>query len=261
MCDDSPVDIVDLGTRDQPILSTAAPRFLTRWSIGSDQAAAILVTIGFGLVLASQWFSWFSVRVQPDLFGPDDGLAERLAPSFGITDSASVVQMPYYLVWLVLFTCCSASLFAPRSRRGLWLGAAAGALVTQVLIVTPIIHRPTVLLNNVFQGLDFEARVERTAGTYCVIAAMVVIAAGLVMALRTYMRPAAAHHGRSDSTDAVPARPIMPDAFPAASPVGGHAPDIQLSLPPQVVPLDGGARPEAIDHSMYARPVEMSPGE
>ncbi len=240
MCDDSPVDIVNV---DPP---RALPFRRGRLTL-RDLASGLLI-IGFGLVLASQWFGWFSIH--QETFDAGDS---HIPASFGMADTPSFLQIPYYLVWLAVFGCGGAVVFAPGARRLAWFGAAAGALATQVIIVVPVLRKPAIIIDGIVGDFSVVVHARHAAGSYLVIAAIAVIAVAIVVAVAS-PRDRAAVVAPDQSVTPVPAADLAPllDAETTAIDFGRR--DSVPVAPPEKIETVP-ARP---DHSMYVRPTLQS---
>jgi len=268
---DAPMNIVDLngpGSTSEDGFGESAAWGRTGWARGlldPARASAILVVAGFALVMASQWFPWVHISTTRRFFSSDD---PTIPTSAGMT-SADVLQIPYYVVWLIVFVCCGALVYTTGPRRRAYFGAAAGALAAQALIVVPILHRPMALVNDGFlpegsQGLH----IVHTAGSYYVIAAFVVLAAAMLIAVGGRVLP-----GRSDAevqrqrpavelVEDKPANHSMHAALVDTTP-GQSSPDADIEFgwaatrrtePRSAKIHEGiGAEVEA-DHSPYVRP-------
>lgn len=243
-----------------------------RQQVGPAQVAALMIVVGFALVLASQWFGWFAIR--QDTF---DAADSHVPTSFGMADTPSFLQIPYYLVWLAIFSCSGAAVFAPQSRRRPWFAAAAGALATQVVIVVPVLRKPSIVIDGIIGDFSVAVRAQHTTGSYCVIAALVIIAAALIIAVGGRVMPLATDD--ADRTAAASAWPSIPEQATPAAPepdaVGPADPEAAAAEPgpavpsppalPQTAAIDFGRpapreaettdSPAPPDHSMYVRPT------
>jgi len=264
---DAPMNIVDLNDSGRPSeTGSGAPAGWSRL-LDPARASAILVVVGFALVMASQWFPWVRISATVSIFASDDNITS-VPTSAGMT-SADVLQIPYYIVWVVVFVCCGALVYATGPRQRAYFGAAAGALAAQALIVVPVLHRPMALVNDGFSpdGIR-QAHIVHASGSYCVIAAFVVLAAAMLIAVGGRVLPS-----RSDAVvqrqrpavelvEDAPANHSMHAALAdtAAGPGSSDA-DIEFGWtttrrtePRSAKTHEGiGAEVEA-DHSPYVRP-------
>jgi hypothetical protein len=262
MCDDSPVDLTTLAPRrDHADLSL---RFYhLRRQIGPTHIATALVVAGFALVVGSQWFGWFSIHEETF-----DAADSHIPSSFGMADTPSFLQVPYYLVWLAVFATSAAVLFAPESRRRTWFGAAAGALATQVLIVVPILRRPAIVIDGIIGDFSVEVHARHTAGSYFVIAAIAVIAVALGIAVRGRVLPLAVTAPTRSGVAPAPAQATRPELVSVDLDSAMLA-ALDSESGPETVAIDFGGpgrRPadtpspdepdiQTPDHSMYVRPT------
>lgn len=240
MCDDSPVDIINV---DPPRALPVRRRRLTL----RDLAAGLLV-VGFGLVVASQWVGWFSI--QEETF---DAADSHIPASFGMADTPSFLQVPYYLVWLAVFAFGGAVVFAPRMRRMAWFGAAAGALATQVIIVVPVLRKPAIIIDGIVGDFSVVVHARHTAGSYLVIASIAVIAVAMVVAVTS--RPGTLEVAAPDQlTMPEPGADLskLMEAETTAIDFGRR--DSEPVLPAEPIEIVA-PRP---DHSMYVRPTMQS---
>ena len=142
--------------------------------------ATLLLICGFVLVAASQWFPLVRSVVDPSKFDAD-AFGQPMATA-NIADAQFVLQIPYYLIWLVVFVLLGALVFAPGARRPVLFGAGAGALAVQALLVLPILRRPVLLVNGSPDERGITMHYQ--SGTFFLIASFVVLAAAMVVAVR-----------------------------------------------------------------------------
>lgn len=228
-------------------------RFIRR--TGPAQRSAVLLSVGFLLVLASQWYPWVRVTGVSKEF---DGVMPLR--NGDMINSYGILPIPYYLLWLMVFMSAGSLLFAAGRRRRALFGAAVGALATQLLIVIPVLHRPAVL---VYDSRIPNLRVVHTAGSYFVIAAFAVIATALVTAVSGKVLPS-----RFEDAGAAPDRVLAgPDAAPAGpsgsatESVVDTGDDVTTWTPiePETMAVPGPTDQVAPvhDHSIYMRPVSV----
>jgi len=166
--------------------------------------ALALFVLGFVLVLGAQLTPW--IRLD---------LPARYQPPVADTPStlnmldAGLIMVPYYLVWISVFVCCGALLYTENRRRRVLFGAAAGLLAAQVLIVVPVLQKPSILWS-VYLVDSAKVKATHALGSYLVVAAFLAIAAGLVVAVRGRILPEAPSSG--PAAPMVPAQPELPYA-------------------------------------------------
>jgi hypothetical protein len=246
------MDIVDLGARDEP--DDRPVRRVPR--VRLEIVATVLLVAGFALAVASQLEPWFRITTTggDQHFGADLGLTKH---SVGMIDSDALVSLPYYLLWLLILVLCSAVVFSVGNRQRVLFGASAGALAAQAMLLAPVVHRPLLLISSDLDGDDDLTRllkVSRAGGVYLALAALVVLAAAMVVAVRGRVLPVPE---RPAEDRALPARGSDvggPAATGAAIAAGGGADGIAAAGAPGPAPeSDPGAVP--VDHSLYVRPT------
>ncbi len=222
----------------------------------SSGLATLLFACGFLLLLASQWFPMVSATINPATFNSDEFGAPL--KSGNMADAQLIMQIPYYLVWLVVFVLLGALLFAPPTRRQVFFGAGAGALGVQTLIVLPILRKPLFLLDGNPAEPMTGITTHYQSGTFFLVAAFVALAAAMVVAVRGRILPVAYANGSvpdaaPDTPDVAAPRPSMHDALAESVPDHGQADaDIEFGW--------SSRRAEVVDVYELAEPVEQAAG-
>jgi hypothetical protein len=129
----------------------------------SAGVSALLYACGMLLVLASQWFPMFgTTSTGATTTSPEFGFAPRTTANFATAET--IEQIPYYLIWLVVFVLAGALIFGTQSRRPMMFGAAVGALGVQAMVVLPVLRHPMMLLS-ISQQVVPNAKVHYMSGT------------------------------------------------------------------------------------------------
>jgi hypothetical protein len=262
------MNIVELSNESRYETESTGPSGWLRRNFGRPSSAglaALLVVAGFLLVVASEWYP----LVKASFRDPNSDTLSTVHRQLGMMNSETLLQIPYFLIWVVVFMSAGALAFASKARRQVLFGASAGALAVQALIVLPILRTPSMI---VFSDPD-EATglvIARGAGTSYLIAAFFALAAAMIVAVGGRVLPAATDgDGRPPMADPAPdaaagavPRPSMHDAIAATTPAHGDAgADIEFgwsSHRAQVVDVveleESVEHAPGKDHDIYRRP-------
>ncbi|HEY1487937.1 MAG TPA: hypothetical protein VGF84_17660 [Micromonosporaceae bacterium] len=155
-----------------------APRRAFRLSrlraLPTDEKIALgLLAAALLLVVAGTVVPWASTTTQ-------FGTGPRVTDPF--TGADRLAQSAYDLIWILILAAGGAAVL-DRAHRSLWFGAGMGATVGQLLLLTPVLHNPKLMAPHLPVHHPAELTF-RGIGWYCVVAALVTAAAGLLVAVR-----------------------------------------------------------------------------
>jgi hypothetical protein len=186
-------------------------------SAAPQRAAMVLLGVGSIFVLAAAWFPWANVHTVGEPTADND-------VQVGIGDGLTTVTITYYLMWMVVLSLAGATIYASARPRNVLFGAAMGAVVGQLVAITPLLHHPKTMFSNVLDVLQTNGNgadllVTRQPGMYCALFGLIVVAASLVVTLRGRVLPSAAEAVQA----AAPAAPVNEpeETFPPV-PGGRH---------------------------------------
>lgn len=162
----------------------------------SVTTAALLLAAGFALVLAAQVLPWARVALKVQSSDVDGFSLSTSSSSTGVTVSASsmetVLSIPYHLLWVAVFGLAGAVMFAPLARRRMLFGAAFGAVIAQAAVVIPLLKAPYDINSAaLIEDSSISTTTTYSAGTYCLVAALVVIVVALILAVGGKVLPGA----------------------------------------------------------------------
>ena len=261
-------DEVSLGDRLGPNRFAPAARHWRHYARTHGQrAAGAALIVTFVLVLASQWFPWADIH-------PDRGSGADL--KVGIDNAMTTMVLTYYLMWVIALALAGATVFAPaRARRALF-GASMGSIAALFISIVPLLRHPKGLVNQIGDLLSPTGAttlvVTRQPGMFCAVAALAVLAAGMVLAVGGDVLPAASPGAAADESTPVATTPRTA-AMDAAASDGRHS--VGNAMPTSPQPAQAGypaltvegveALPDAPvaarapqaeqDHSPFVRPL------
>jgi hypothetical protein len=264
---DAPMNVVELSNASR-LESSESSRRGNRftWRLTGPYATRISVAFyaaGLILVAAAQWFPMVGTGTVARTGPVADG---AFALTANIATAPSILQIPYYLIWVVVFVLTGTLVFSSRATRPMLFGASVGALGVQALVVLPVLRRPALILS-VSSELSSQVSLHRMSGMYYLVAAFVALAVSIVFAVRGQVLPvadglpSAPQPPVESPVDSVVPRASMHDALAESLPGAEEQADIDFGWPRGTVASSEGTPEKPVDHAIpqdheiYRRPT------